>query len=71
MVEEKKETDIAVVLTQSQSGDEVTLFMKSLNGQRVSVDDVLRIMAAIDVEGAMGQMKEAKVHTHPMPKDVM
>lgn len=68
---EVKQADIGIVLTQSESGDEVTLFMKSLNGEPLDVQDVLKIISTIDIKAAMAQMAKNRVTTHPMPKEVM
>lgn len=68
---DEKQTDIGIVVTQSEDGSEVTVFMKALNGERIDVEEVTKILATIDLKGAMAELAKHRMNTHPMPKEVM
>jgi ribosome-binding factor A len=68
---EEKETDIAIIVTQSEDGSEITVFMKSLNGERVDAEEVMKILNTLDIKGAMAELAKHKLTTHAAPKGVM
>lgn len=65
------EKEIGVMLTQSNSGDELTIFVKDLKGVRLEADDVIKLITALDIKLAMSKLTDSYMVTHPIPKGVM
>jgi hypothetical protein len=70
-MDEQSPPDIGIVMTRSESGDEVSIFMKSLNGKLIDVEDVIHILSQLDIKSAMTQMSHDRLNVHPMPKGTM
>ena len=65
------DSNIGVVFTVNETNDEMSIFIKDMDGRTLDVDEVIRIIASIDIKAAIDQSRKNRMNVQSMPKGVM